>query len=154
MTINTVTPTYSVSPQISHEDLEQAAEQGFTTVICNRPDTEVQADLQSERMRETAERLGLKFVYNPVSPQGLTYENLDIQADAIDRATGPVLAYCRSGRRSTLCWSFLQAGRMATDEILNAAAGAGYQLDGIRQQIDAFAAQMQAAVARSKASPA
>ena len=141
---NLVTSDYAVSGQITETDLATLAAEGFTTVICNRPDSEVEPALQAHVIEAEAKRLGLEFVYNPVSPQGLTMENVETQAAAIARAKGPVFAYCRSGRRSTLCWSFAQAGRMEPVEIVRAAAEAGYQIEGILPQIEAFAAQQQA----------
>jgi len=38
-------------------------------------------------------------------------------------------------------WALAQAGQMPTDDILTATASAGYQLDGLRGQIDALAAE-------------
>ena len=37
----TLTPRYTVSPQITPEDIPAIKEAGFTTVICNRPDQEI-----------------------------------------------------------------------------------------------------------------
>ncbi len=144
MKTNLIAPNYSVAGQITEPDLATLAAEGFKTVICNRPDSEVEPELHSRFIEAEARRLGLDFVYNPVSPQGLTMENIERQARAIEESTGPVFAYCRSGRRSTLCWSFVQAGRMEPTEIINAAAGAGYQIESILPQIEAFAAQLQA----------
>ncbi|MGG2357485.1 beta-lactamase hydrolase domain-containing protein, partial [Salmonella enterica] len=54
----------------------------------------------------------------------------------------PVLAYCRSGTRSTLLWALTMArAGLAPDEIATAAAGAGYDVGPIRAQIDMLAAQ-------------
>ncbi|MBT8412600.1 MAG: TIGR01244 family phosphatase, partial [Octadecabacter sp.] len=54
--------------------------------------------------------------------------------------SGPVLAYCASGTRSSIVWALGQAGTMATDEIITAAAAAGYDLSGLKPQLDALAA--------------
>jgi uncharacterized protein (TIGR01244 family) len=40
MQINTLSDTYSVSPQIDICDVPSIAEAGFKSVICNRPDQE------------------------------------------------------------------------------------------------------------------
>jgi uncharacterized protein (TIGR01244 family) len=49
------------------------------------------------------------------------------------------LAYCASGTRSSILWSLIQAGQMPTDDILRATQEAGYELGGMRGQIDALA---------------
>jgi uncharacterized protein (TIGR01244 family) len=61
---------------------------------------------------------------------------------ALDSAEGAVLAYCRSGTRSTLLWALAEASRGAdTAELARAAAGAGYDLAPVRAAMDALAAQ-------------
>ena len=141
MTINQVAPDYSVSGQIAESDLATIAGMGFTTVICNRPDAEVEPDLHAQFMEAEAKRLGLVFHYNPISGQGMTMDNLTAQTAALEAATGPVFAYCRSGMRCTVCWSFVNIGKRPVDEIIAAAAGAGYNLENMRPQFEAMAAQ-------------
>lgn len=139
MDIKQIDHDYSVSGQIAESDLVAIHAAGFRTVICNRPDDEIEAGLHAQFMAAEAARLGLAFVYNPVSPRGMTMANLSAQEDAIAAATGPVLAYCRSGMRSTVVWSLINAKRLPADEIIATAAGAGYALDNLRPQIEAMA---------------
>ena len=141
MDIKRIDGSYAVSGQIEDADLEEIAAQGFKTVICNRPDDEVDARLRADTIRAEARRLGLDFVYNPVARAGLTMDNLALQARALADARGPVLAYCRSGTRSTHCWALIQARRLPVDQIVQSAAGAGYDLSKLRPHIEAIAAQ-------------
>ena len=63
-------------------------------------------------------------------------------ADALARNQGPVLAYCRSGTRSTLLWSLAEASRgRNVDDIATAAACGGYDVAPIRQLMDMLAAR-------------
>ncbi len=137
MDIRNLTDSYAVAPQITPDELPQARAQGFSTLICNRPDEEVTPDLASDAMRRAAEAAGLRFVMNPVHNGALSEANVSDQSRAIRAADGPVLAYCRSGTRSTVVWALGQAGERPTDEILRRAAEAGYPLDGLRPQIEA-----------------
>ncbi|GAA6199576.1 TIGR01244 family sulfur transferase [Aquicoccus sp. SU-CL01552] len=141
MDIRPLTPGYAVSPQIDADDLPAIAAAGFTTVICNRPDPEVGPDQSCATMRQAAEAAGLTFSELPLVQETLTPENAARQRDMIEAASGPVLAYCRSGTRCTVIWALGQAGRMPTDEILQAATKAGYQLDGMRPVLEALAKQ-------------
>ncbi len=58
-------------------------------------------------------------------------------AEAVAReaeaAEGPVLAFCRSGTRSITAWSMGQAmsGRRTRQELVELAAGAGYDLSAV-----------------------
>lgn len=139
MDIRPLTPTYAVSPQIDPQDMAAIREAGFTTVICNRPDAEIPPHQQIDAMREAAEAAGLDFVVNPVIGGALTMENVTAQGEAIAAADGPVLAYCASGNRSSVVWALSQAGQMDTDDLIGIPARHGYQLEGLRAQIDALA---------------
>ena len=131
-----ITDGYAVAPQIDPAEVEAIRAAGFTDVICNRPDEEVSPDLVAEQMRAAVEGAGLRFHLNPVRNGALTEDNVRLQAEAIAGAAGPVLAYCRSGTRSSVVWA-LGRTDMAADEILAATARAGYALDGLRPQLEA-----------------
>ncbi len=141
MDIRPLTPDYAVSPQIAVGDLQAIRDAGFTTVIDNRPDAEIPADLHSPAMRAAAEALGLRFVANPVIGGALTMENVTAQAAAMAAATGPVLAYCASGNRCSIVWALTQAGKRPADELIGIPARFGYNLEHLRGQIEALAAR-------------
>ena len=62
-------------------------------------------------------------------------------ADALATADGPVLAYCRSGTRSTLLWALAEARRGVSPHSLTAAAAeAGYDVTPVRAIMDMLAA--------------
>ena len=141
MDIRPLTPDYAVSPQIEPGDLPAIKAAGYTTVIDNRPDGEIPAHLHTEAMREVAEALGLSFVANPVIGGALTMANVTAQAQTMAEATGPVLAYCASGNRSSIVWALAQAGKRPVEELVGIPARFGYQLDHLRPQIEALARQ-------------
>ena len=139
MDIRPLTATYSVTPQITPDDVAAIKAAGFGTVICNRPDPEIPADLHAEAMRAEVEAAGLAFVVNPVVPGQLTMENVETQRAVIDGATAPVLAYCASGNRSSIVWALANAGRVPTDDLIAAGAKHGYQLAQFRELIERLA---------------
>ena len=132
MTPRNLTPTYAVSPQITPDDVAAIKAAGFTRVICNRPDGEIPPELQAARMRELIEAAGMDFVLNPVIGGAITRENVAAQKEAMTTATGPVFAYCASGNRSSIVWALGQAGEVAADTLIAAAAKWGYNLEPIR----------------------
>ena len=140
MDIRALTPSYAVSPQINPEDLPAIKAAGYVTVIDNRPDAEIPGHLHTETMRAAAEALGLTFVANPVIGGAITEGNVTLQREAIDQSAGPVFAYCASGNRSSICWALAHAGKMATDDLIGTPAKYGYNLEGLRGQLDAMAA--------------
>jgi uncharacterized protein (TIGR01244 family) len=56
---------------------------------------------------------------------------------ALDQAEGPILAYCRSGTRSTFLWALAAAKQGEDpDTITRAAMQAGYDISPIRAMVD------------------
>jgi len=141
MDIRTLSDTYSVSPQITPDDAAAIAAAGYKMVICNRPDGENPPEHQIDAVRQAVEAAGMTFVSNPFSGPTMGAEHVKAQGEAIARATGPVLAYCASGNRSSIMWALSQAGTQSTDSMIAAAARYGYQLEGLRNQIDTLATQ-------------
>lgn len=141
MQIRHITPRYAVAAQIDPEDLGQIAAAGFTTIICNRPDEEVAPSHRADAIEIAAQNAGLAFHRLPLTHQTMTPDRIGAQRAVIEGADGPVLAYCASGTRSSVAWSLGQAGLLPVDEILQATAKAGYDLSGLRPQLDALAAQ-------------
>lgn len=139
MDIRAITPDYAVSPQIEPGDLAAIKAAGYVTVIDNRPDGEIPPHLHTDAMRQAAEALGLVFVANPVIGGALTMDNVTAQGAAIAASSGPVLAYCASGNRSSVVWALANAGKRPVDELVGLPARFGYQLDHLRPQIDALA---------------
>ncbi|WP_333714277.1 TIGR01244 family sulfur transferase [Yoonia sp.] len=139
MEIRPLTPTFAVSPQIAVEDVPAIAGAGYRTIICNRPDAEVPPSHQVAAIAAAAQAAGIAFVDNPVTHHGLNMDMVTLQKSAIDTSDGPVLAYCASGTRSSIVWSLAQAKDMSADDIIAATTAAGYDLGGMRGQIEALA---------------
>jgi uncharacterized protein (TIGR01244 family) len=128
----TVTPTFSVAPQIAVEDLAVARAEGFTRVINNRPDGESPGQPSSAAMAAAAEAAGLEYLWIPVVG-GPTPDQADAQAKAA-AGDGKTLAFCRSGTRSITAWAMGQArsGAVSADELVQLGEGAGYDLSWLR----------------------
>lgn len=139
MDIRPLTETYAVTPQITPEDIPAIVAQGFTTVICNRPDGEIPSEWHADTMRALVEGAGMTFVVNPVIGGAITFDNVTAQGAAIAGATGPVLAYCASGNRSSIVWALSQAGTRSTDDLIAIPARYGYMLEQFRDTIDSLA---------------
>lgn len=136
MEIRQITPRYAVSPQITVDDVPAIAAAGFVKVICNRPNTEVPADMQYEAIGEAVRAAGLQYEVLELTHQTMTPENVAIQRDLAESCSGPVLAYCASGTRCSVVWALGQCDRMSTDDILQATTKAGYALDTLRPALD------------------
>lgn len=114
MKIQEITQRYSVSEQISPEDVAVLAEQGVDVLICNRPDGEAQDQPAFAVIAQAAEVKGMRAVHIPFVGDQIT----DAMVDEFNTAVGAakkVHAYCRTGNRSTKIWQKSQADAVTGD---------------------------------------
>lgn len=139
MDIRRINDRISVSPQIGPDDVAELARSGFKAIVNNRPDGEENGQPEGEAIRAVAETLGLSYTAIPVTQAGFSHPQIDAMTAAIEGADGPMLAYCRSGTRSCNLWALTEAkGGRAPGEIVDAGAGAGYDLNGLKPMLDAL----------------
>lgn len=131
MDFNKINDQLTVSGQILPSDVTTLVEKGFKTLICNRPDEEVEEALHSGVMEQAAKAAGLNFVYLPIYPGQFTEDNISELTVAMTDLEGPIYAYCRSGTRSCTLWALSQAGLLNADDIISQAANGGYDLRGM-----------------------
>jgi uncharacterized protein (TIGR01244 family) len=125
------------SPQITPAEVAAAREQGFAMLINNRPDDEEEDQPLSAQIEQAAREQGLDYVSIPVTHAGFSEPQIVAMAEALDKAEGKVLAFCRSGTRSTLLWALSQASRGEDPAKLAAIAqAAGYNLSPIAAMLD------------------
>ncbi|MXP30778.1 TIGR01244 family sulfur transferase [Parerythrobacter jejuensis] len=134
--------TTMASPQITPADVQEACDQGVTLIINNRPDGEEASQPEGSAIEDAARAAGLDYVAIPVTSAGFSEPQVAAMRAALDGAAGKVLAYCRSGTRSTLLWSLAQSSAGVDPEAISAAAAnAGYDVSPIRPAMDMFAAR-------------
>ena len=133
-----------VAPQIGLPEVAHAASQGISLIINNRPEGESADQTPGAEIAAAAKAVGIAYVAIPVSHAGFSEPQVAAMSAALAGASGPVLAYCRSGTRSTLLWALAQAsGGAKPDELALTAARAGYDISPVRQLVDMLAAKSQ-----------
>lgn len=126
-----VTDQLSVAGQIDLADFARAAQMGFKLAINNRPDGEEPGQPTHDQIEAAARAAGLDYVFNPIRG-GPGPDQVAAQLDAVQGASGPVLAFCRSGTRSITAWALGQAasGAISRTELVELGRAAGYDLSG------------------------
>ena len=109
MDLKYLNDSFAVTGQISVADVAQLAEQGFTTVVCNRPDGEEPGQPASASIAEACQQSGLVFHFIPMN--GPNYSPTDVAnlKQAVSASAGKVLGFCRTGNRSSILWNAAQA---------------------------------------------
>ena len=102
MRIGQLSEGFFISGQIEPEHVAKLAEQGFKTIVCNRPDGEEFRQPAAEEIAAAAEEHGIEFIHIPVATGGASPQNVqDFNEKRPDLIT-PVLMYCRSGARCAM----------------------------------------------------
>ena len=131
------------SPQIGIGEVAEAKALGVALIVNNRPEGESDDQTPGEEIEAAAQAAGIGYVAIPVTHSGFSEPQVSAMREALERAgDAPVLAYCRSGTRSTLLWALAEASAGADPKALaEAAAGAGYDLAPVAQLLDMLAAR-------------
>jgi uncharacterized protein (TIGR01244 family) len=120
-----------VAGQIEAADIPAIAAAGVTAIVNNRPDDEEAGQPRSAEIAEAAEAAGLGYRHIPIAG-GFNLDDVLAMADALDSAEGKILAFCKSGTRSTFLWALARSERGApADELVARAAEAGFDLTPI-----------------------
>jgi uncharacterized protein (TIGR01244 family) len=131
-----------VAPQIDVDAVTEALALGVTLIVNNRPEGESHDQVPGDEIEAAARAAGLDYIAIPVTHSGFSQPQVDAMAAALDGAKGKVLAYCRSGTRSTLLWSLAEAkGGADPDTLSQIAAEAGYDLTPVRPLLDMLSSQ-------------
>ena len=109
-TVQQLSADVCVAPQLDPAAMAWAAQNGFKSVINNRPDFEGGPDQPtSAAMQAAAEAAGLQYAFLPVNGAYQSPEEIQRFAELLASLPKPVLAFCRSGARSTRLFSAAQA---------------------------------------------
>ena len=138
MIFKALTPTLSVASQLTEADVAQAARDGFRAIVNNRPDGEDATQVQSIKIARLAAQHGMEYAFVPAVSGKIGADEVVGMAQALARLQTPVLAFCRTGTRSTTLWALTQAQALPAGEIIATAAAAGFDLTALKPQLEAL----------------
>ena len=135
MDIKALTPHLSITPQVMVAELEAVAQMGFKAIICNRPDGEGPDQPSFSEMEQAALAHGLQMRYLPAESGKVRDEDGKAFGELLATLPAPVLAYCRTGMRSTTMWALSQSGITPLPQILEASQRVGFDMKALVQRI-------------------
>ena len=118
-----------VDGQITVEDVARLKAMGVTHIVNNRPDDEDEGQPTSDEIEDAAQAAGLSYRHIPIA-RGMGPSDIEDMRAAIKEAEGgTLLAFCRSGNRSTLAWAVAKSeDGTPRDELERCAENAGFSL--------------------------
>lgn len=106
-----IADTVCVAPQLTPEAMAELARLGFKSVVNNRPDFEHGPDQPTSAAIEAAAvAAGLAYRHLPVDGGWQSPEQIAAFAELLQTLPQPLLAFCRSGARSTRLFQQAVAG--------------------------------------------
>jgi uncharacterized protein (TIGR01244 family) len=121
-----------VDGQIRPDEVPELAAQGIRLIVNNRPDGEEPGQPAGAEIEAAAAAAGIGYRFIPIAQ--LTPEAIEAMGETLGVADGPVLAFCKSGTRSTYVWALARSlGGAGGDDLVAKAAEAGYDLTPIRR---------------------
>lgn len=126
----------SVWGQLLPDQVRDAAADGITLIVNNRPDGEQPGQPLAMEIEAAAAEAGIAYRHIPVAG-GFSPAQVEATAEALDSTEGRVLAFCASGTRSTYLWALARA-KAGDDaaEIIGKAAAAGYDLTPLKPHLE------------------
>ena len=108
MNIRQLDQNFTISEQITLEDIETLAALGIKTIICNRPDGEEPNQITCAEIKTAATANGISFAHIPVVGKDIPTESLEKFVTVLQETDDRVHAYCRSGMRASIFWELSQ----------------------------------------------
>ena len=100
-----------VAPQIDPWDMDEVMGRGIRTVIDLRPDGEAEGQPDSALIGQLARNRTMRFAYVPIPHGEVPDAVVDRLAAVLAQNPGPILLYCRSGKRAARTWALAEAAR-------------------------------------------
>lgn len=121
-----------VDGQIAPGDVARLKELGVTMVVNNRPDGEDEGQPLSADIEAAVREAGMEYRHVPIA-RGMGPSDVEAMREAIHAAgDGKLLAFCRSGNRSTLAWAVAKSeDGVGREELERCAECAGFSLDPV-----------------------
>jgi len=137
-----ITTDIMVAPQISVDAVAEAKAAGVALIINNRPEGESDDQSPGADIEAAARAAGMDYIAIPITHSGFSQPQVMAMVAALQGAQGKILAYCRSGTRSTLLWALAESAQGGDpDALTNMAAKAGYDVSPVRPLMDMLKAQ-------------
>ena len=109
--VSAIAPDICVAPQLTPEAMAEAAAAGFRSIVNNRPDFEGGPDQPtSAQIEAAATHAGLVYRHLPVQGAYQSPEEIAAFGALLAELPRPLLAFCRSGARSTRLYQAATGG--------------------------------------------
>ncbi len=107
MKIEYLNENFSISDQLSIEDVASLSSVGVRTIVCNWSDNEVPDQVSFKAVSDEAAKCGIHTHHIDFAPKGLS-EDIGESFKAVFDSDKRVHAYCRTGVRSKMIFDAMK----------------------------------------------
>ncbi len=100
MNIQQISQDFFITSQINPAQLQQIADQGFRSIICNRPDGEEAGQPSFTAVQAAARAIGIEIRHVPIVHGAVGPAEHAAFDAALKALPFPTLGYCKSGMRA------------------------------------------------------
>ncbi|MCC2617920.1 TIGR01244 family phosphatase [Aestuariibacter halophilus] len=136
MQVSLINDRFSVSDQITPDDVAILAQQGVTELVNMRPDEEVEPHLRSDAIAAAAQQANMAYVYLPIVPGMYAEDAVNMLRTTLNGCNHRVHSYCRSGNRVMHVWALANALGKSSDALLAECAKAPCDLASIKSHLE------------------
>ena len=101
----TLNAQVSVAGQMTTDKFQQLIQDGFKSVIVNRPDQEQGNTVSVAQLRQIAEQSQVSVIYQPILSGKISQTDVTEFAKYYNELPKPILMVCRSGSRSSILFN-------------------------------------------------
>lgn len=113
LNISQIADGFSVSPQLTPDDIGELVRLGYRSIINNRPDGEGgSAQPTDAQLRAAAEAAGLFYAHLPVASLDFGASTVVRMRALVGELPKPIIAFCRTGARSARLYQDACEGRL------------------------------------------
>lgn len=109
MNLREIDAHFSVAEQVYTSDFETLHQLGYTDIVCNRPDGEDPGQPSFAELELEAATHGLRTHYLAFDGKNYSPDHVRGLREVLDGASGKVVAFCRTGHRSLLLYTRVDA---------------------------------------------
>lgn len=134
MVITNLTNEFSVSGEVTEQELIQLSESGTSTLINVRPDNEAPEQKSDQHWIALCHRYDMQYLHVPVLPCQYSESAIQQIKQAIDHAPNKVHCFCRTGTRAAHLFALANKHQYSFQRMQALLKEKGYDLSQIANQ--------------------
>lgn len=135
MIIKPINSDLSISDQITVSDLDELSKHGIRSIICSRPNHEVEDEHAIVAFEVRAKELNIELHYLPVEHAKINAGDVSDFEAAFNSTPKPVHGYCRSGMRAITLWGLMQIkSGIDINTVITTANQAGFDFSSFNEK--------------------